>query len=48
MNSATIADKLGLDTLQNRNWYVQATCAHSGDNLNEGLEWLSDQLNNTK
>jgi hypothetical protein len=32
--------------LRNRNWYIQATCATSGDGLYEGLDWLSNQLKN--
>uniref|UniRef100_A0A915NDM6 Amidase domain-containing protein n=1 Tax=Meloidogyne javanica TaxID=6303 RepID=A0A915NDM6_MELJA len=46
MNAAELTDKLGLHTLRNRNWYIQATCATSGDGLYEGLDWLSNQLKN--
>ena len=48
MNAAEITDKLGLHSLRNRNWYIQATCATSGDGLYEGLDWLSSQLKNVK
>ncbi|XP_034567016.1 ADP-ribosylation factor 2a [Notolabrus celidotus] len=48
MNAAEITDKLQLQTLNRRNWYIQATCATSGDGLYEGLDWLSNQLKNTK
>ena len=34
------------DLGRNRNWYIQATCATSGDGLYEGLDWLSNQLKN--
>ncbi|XP_071803037.1 ADP-ribosylation factor 1-like [Asterias amurensis] len=44
MNAAEITDKLNLHNLRNRNWYIQATCATSGDGLYEGLDWLSAQL----
>ncbi|XP_072299097.1 ARF GTPase 2a [Eucyclogobius newberryi] len=44
MNAAEITDKLALHALRNRNWYIQATCATSGDGLYEGLEWLSNEL----
>jgi len=44
MNAAEVTDKLGLHALRNRNWYIQATCATSGDGLYEGLDWLSNQL----
>ena len=46
MNAAEITDKLGLHSWRNRNWYIQATCATSGDGLYEGLDWLSNQLKN--
>ncbi|KAF5895843.1 ADP-ribosylation factor 1-like, partial [Clarias magur] len=46
MNAAEITDKLGLHSLRHRNWYIQATCATSGDGLYEGLDWLSNQLKN--
>ena len=44
MNAADITDKLGLHSLRQRTWYIQATCATSGEGLYEGLDWLSGQL----
>ncbi|KAI1434585.1 ADP-ribosylation factor family-domain-containing protein [Xylaria sp. CBS 124048] len=44
MNAAEITDKLGLHSLRNRAWYIQSTCATSGDGLYEGLEWLATTL----
>uniref|UniRef100_A0A8C5M461 ARF GTPase 3 n=1 Tax=Leptobrachium leishanense TaxID=445787 RepID=A0A8C5M461_9ANUR len=44
MNAAEITDKLGLHSLRNRDWYIQAACATSGDGLYEGLDWLANQL----
>ncbi|KAJ3358893.1 hypothetical protein AMAG_14075 [Allomyces macrogynus ATCC 38327] len=44
MQAAEITDKLGLQSLRQRDWYIQATCATSGDGLYEGLEWLSSTL----
>lgn len=44
MNAAEITDKLGLHSLRQRSWYIQAACATSGDGLYEGLEWVSDYL----
>ncbi|KAG0267433.1 Arf GTPase arf1 [Mortierella polycephala] len=44
MNAAELTDKLGLHSLRQRQWYIQATCATSGDGLYEGLEWLSSNL----
>lgn len=42
MKPQEIQDKLGLNvtTLRHRNWYVQPSCATSGDGLYEGLSWL--------
>jgi small GTP-binding protein len=48
MNATEIMNKLGLHSLRQRNWYIQATCATSGDGLYEGLDWLSNQLKNQK
>lgn len=44
MKTAEMTDKLGLHSLRQRNWYIQSTCATSGDGLYEGLEWLSNNL----
>ena len=44
MTVAEITDKLGLHSLRSRKWYIQSTCATSGDGLYEGLDWLSNVL----
>jgi len=44
MNAAEITDKLQLHSLRSRQWFIQATCATSGDGLYEGLDWLSNTL----
>ncbi|XP_061776445.1 ADP-ribosylation factor 1-like [Nerophis ophidion] len=41
-----VTEALGLHTLRDRRWFIQATCATNGDGLYEGLEWLSEQLRN--
>mmetsp|Transcript_73503 Transcript_73503/g.66154 ORF Transcript_73503/g.66154 Transcript_73503/m.66154 type:complete len:191 (+) Transcript_73503:92-664(+) len=41
-------DKLGLNGLRNREWYIQSTCATTGDGLYEGLDWLSKTLTKKK
>ncbi|XP_049641628.1 ADP-ribosylation factor 1-like [Suncus etruscus] len=46
MDAAEIMDKLGLDSLSHRSWYIQAACATSGGGLYEGLDWLANQLEN--
>ncbi|KAF8471196.1 putative ADP-ribosylation factor 1 [Kalaharituber pfeilii] len=43
MSASEITDKLGLNNI-NRQWYIQSTCATTGDGLYEGLEWLSNNL----
>uniref|UniRef100_F6SAC7 ADP ribosylation factor 4 n=2 Tax=Ornithorhynchus anatinus TaxID=9258 RepID=F6SAC7_ORNAN len=44
MAISEMTDKLGLQALRNRTWYVQATCATQGTGLYEGLDWLSNEL----
>ncbi len=44
MSASDITDKLGLLSLRQRNWYIQGTCATSGEGLYEGLDWMSTQL----
>jgi ADP-ribosylation factor protein 1 len=48
MNAGEVTDKLGLHNIRNRSWYIQATCATSGDGLYEGLDWLSNELKKRK
>jgi signal recognition particle receptor subunit beta len=48
MTAAEITDKLGLHSLRGKNWYIQSTCATNGNGLYEGLDWLSNQLKNSK
>merc|ERR1719397_1126301 len=42
--AAEVTDKLGLNQMRNRRWYIQATCASQGQGLYEGLDWLSSEL----
>jgi len=44
MNASELTEKLGLQQLRNRRWYIQATCATQGNGLYEGLDWLSNEL----
>ena len=39
MGPSEITDKLGLEGLRQRTWYIQSSCATSGEGLYEGLEW---------
>uniref|UniRef100_G3WQM0 ARF GTPase 5 n=1 Tax=Sarcophilus harrisii TaxID=9305 RepID=G3WQM0_SARHA len=44
MPVSELTDKLGLQSLRSRTWYVQATCATQGTGLYDGLDWLSHEL----
>ena len=44
LSTSELVDKLGINSLKNRHWYIQATCATQGSGIYEGLDWLSDQL----
>eukprot|EP01099_Mayorella_cantabrigiensis_P003916 TRINITY_DN293_c0_g2_i1.p1 TRINITY_DN293_c0_g2~~TRINITY_DN293_c0_g2_i1.p1 ORF type:complete len:181 (-),score=40.53 TRINITY_DN293_c0_g2_i1:117-659(-) len=44
MRVPELTEKLGLNLVRNRKWFVQSTCATSGDGLYEGLDWLSGVL----
>ncbi|XP_074489353.1 ADP-ribosylation factor 4-like [Sebastes fasciatus] len=49
-NALTVHDlteKLGLQSLHNKHWHIQSTCATQGSGLYEGLDWLSNQLSKT-
>ena len=41
MKPNEIQDKLGLTRLRDRNWFVQPSCATTGEGIYEGLTWLS-------
>ena len=44
MSVNDVTEKLGLNQLRNRKWYIQGCCATTGDGLYEGLDWLSNAL----
>jgi len=44
MSVNEVTERLGLNQLRSRKWYIQATCATTGDGLYEGLDWLSNTL----
>ncbi|XP_072522481.1 ADP-ribosylation factor 4-like isoform X1 [Salminus brasiliensis] len=39
-----LTERLRLNTMTDRVWHIQSTCAISGAGLYEGLDWLTDQL----
>jgi signal recognition particle receptor subunit beta len=44
MGVSEIAEKLILNKVKNRKWYIQATTATTGEGLYEGLDWLSREF----
>jgi hypothetical protein len=40
-----LGNLLRLNSITNRAWQVQGTCATTGDGLYEGLDWLGEQIN---
>ncbi|XP_065204290.1 ADP-ribosylation factor 3-like [Planococcus citri] len=48
MNITEITDELCLQSVRYRNWVVQGISASKGDGIDEGLEWLIDQVERTK
>eukprot|EP00299_Pterocystis_sp_00344_P015578 c7788_g2_i1.p1 GENE.c7788_g2_i1~~c7788_g2_i1.p1 ORF type:complete len:191 (+),score=32.37 c7788_g2_i1:36-575(+) len=44
MPVAELQEKLGLPQLRHRKWFIQSTCATTGDGLYEGLDWLSNTV----
>merc|ERR1719195_1816749 len=44
MPTAEVSQKLGLNDMRNRPWFIQSACATTGDGLYEGLDWLSRTL----
>ena len=40
MSVSEISDKLELSKIRGREWYIQGTCALTGDGLYNGMDWL--------
>lgn len=43
MSASELTERLGLHGMRNRQWYIQACCATTGDGLYEGLDWVSNK-----
>merc|ERR1712083_1033478 len=39
MTANELTEKLELQNLRNRQWYIQSACATAGDGLYEGMDW---------
>jgi small GTP-binding protein len=44
INATEMTEKLKLSQLKQKNWFIQPCCAHTGEGLYEGLDWLASQL----
>merc|ERR1711861_86352 len=48
MAAAEVTEKLGLQSMRSRQWFIQSACATTGDGLYEGLDWMSRTLSGKK
>ncbi|KAK0428274.1 hypothetical protein QR680_010707 [Steinernema hermaphroditum] len=48
MKPSDLADRLRLSEIRNREWYIQTTCATTGEGLYEGLDWLAREMTKKK
>jgi signal recognition particle receptor subunit beta len=48
LNTVEMIQALELHHVENRKWFIQSTCAITGDGLYEGLDWLACNLSKTK
>eukprot|EP01006_Ploeotia_vitrea_P023101 TRINITY_DN55552_c0_g1_i1.p1 TRINITY_DN55552_c0_g1~~TRINITY_DN55552_c0_g1_i1.p1 ORF type:complete len:190 (-),score=25.25 TRINITY_DN55552_c0_g1_i1:144-713(-) len=42
--TSRLVDQLGLHSFKNKNWFIQGTCATTGQGIYEGLDWLSNTV----
>mmetsp|Transcript_43703 Transcript_43703/g.68129 ORF Transcript_43703/g.68129 Transcript_43703/m.68129 type:complete len:183 (+) Transcript_43703:79-627(+) len=48
MTATEVTEKLGLNEVRDRQWFIQSACATTGDGLYEGLDWMSRTLSAKK
>ncbi|GMR47067.1 hypothetical protein PMAYCL1PPCAC_17262, partial [Pristionchus mayeri] len=48
LDTATLVEKLGLNSMRGREWYIQSSNAKTSEGLFEGLTWLEQALRNVK
>lgn len=46
--TSQISEELGLHSMRDRSWFIQATCGTTGDGLHDGLEWLCENIKKQK
>lgn len=44
MSPSELTERLGLSMLHDRLWFVQPSCATTGEGLAAGLQWLSKAI----
>ncbi|XP_076343938.1 ADP ribosylation factor-like 6 [Tachypleus tridentatus] len=44
LSSVKVSQALGLDNLKSKSWHICASNALTGEGLQEGVEWITDQL----
>lgn len=44
LSASALTEKLKLNDIKGRPWYIQTCCATEGTGLYEGLDWLSNEL----
>jgi ADP-ribosylation factor-like protein 3 len=45
LSAAEITTELGLNELRERTWQILPCSAKTGDGLQEGMEWIVEQIN---
>lgn len=45
LSSAQISEKLKLTDIKTHKWQIQGCCALTGDGIDKGLEWISENVN---
>mmetsp|Transcript_38359 Transcript_38359/g.68600 ORF Transcript_38359/g.68600 Transcript_38359/m.68600 type:complete len:184 (-) Transcript_38359:190-741(-) len=48
MSASEVMQKLELQNMKHRKWFIQSTSAPTGDGLYEGLDWLSRALSSRR
>ena len=48
VTTSEVTDKLCLHKHRGREWFIQSTCAVTGEGIVDGLEWLANNIKNKK
>jgi len=48
VTTSEVTDKLGLHKHREREWFIQSTCAVTGEGIVDGLEWLAKVIKNKR